>query len=38
MKEKLKDIGAYGGMALVVLFVGYIYVIYQRNEAKRKQF
>jgi hypothetical protein len=37
MKEKLKDIGAYGGLAIVALFIGYIYVIYQRNEAKRKQ-
>ena len=38
MKEKLKDIGAYGGLLLVAVFVGYIYVIYQKNEAKRKQF
>jgi hypothetical protein len=36
MKEKLKDIGAFGGLVLVVAFVGYVYVIYQKNEAKRK--
>ena len=36
MKEKLKDIGAYGGLALVALFIGYVYVIYQKNQAKRK--
>jgi|APCry1669189101_1035198.scaffolds.fasta_scaffold209729_1 hypothetical protein len=38
MKEKLKDIGAYAGLALVAVFVGYIYVIYQKNEAKRKNY
>lgn len=36
MKEKLKDIGAYGGALLVLIFVGYVYSIYQKNEAKRK--
>ena len=38
MKETLKDIGAYGGLILVIGFVGYVAYLYQKNEAKIKSF
>lgn len=37
MKETLKDIGAYVGLGIVIVFVGYVYSIYQKNEASKKQ-
>jgi hypothetical protein len=37
MKETLKDIGAFGGLILVVGFVGYVAYIYNRNQNKIKR-
>jgi preprotein translocase subunit Sss1 len=37
MKETLKDIGAFGGLILVVGFVGYVAYIYNKNQNKIKR-
>ena len=36
MKETLKDIGAFGGLILVIGFVGFVAYLYQKNEEKIK--
>jgi hypothetical protein len=38
MKETLKDIGAFGGLVLVVGFIGLVWYTYQKNEAKIKNY
>ena len=38
MKETLKDIGAYGGLILVVGFIGLVWYTYQKNEATIKKY
>jgi uncharacterized membrane protein len=35
MKETLKDIGAYVGLGIVLIFVGYVYNTYQKNRASK---
>jgi cbb3-type cytochrome oxidase subunit 3 len=37
MKETLKDIGAFGGLILVIGFVGYVAYIYNKNQNKIKR-